>query len=204
MRTAEGFSVPSTGYIIASSSASASVHVTDWLTCGPGDIPLKITWLTNKMLPSAAAKCNSVRKPHAILPDTPGDLTSASKYFHTLPDHPGDKQSALRLCKSIPRCSWKHLQLWRCIQEDPSRIVKFRSSWDLCADLRKTSREGETAVQLCGVLRVGPRPLRSSAGAMIQYSHNSGSYISTRHFVLSYSSLLQSQDSLHHTMACII
>ena len=28
-----------------------------------------------------SAKCNSVRKPHAILPDTPGDLTSASKYF---------------------------------------------------------------------------------------------------------------------------
>jgi len=28
-----------------------------------------------------SAKCKSVRKPHAILPDTPGDLTSSSKYF---------------------------------------------------------------------------------------------------------------------------
>jgi hypothetical protein len=29
----------------------------------------------------ASAKCKSVRKQHAILPDSPGDLTSASKYF---------------------------------------------------------------------------------------------------------------------------
>jgi len=36
------------------------------------------------------------------------------------------------------------------------------------------------------------------------YSHSSGFSITTRHFVLSYSSLLQSQDSLHHHMACII
>ena len=36
------------------------------------------------------------------------------------------------------------------------------------------------------------------------YSHSSGSNTTRRHFVLSYSSLLQSQDSLHHNMACII
>jgi len=30
---------------------------------------------------NTSAKCKSVRKQHAILPDTPGDLTSASKYF---------------------------------------------------------------------------------------------------------------------------
>jgi len=112
----------------------------------------------------SSAKCNSVRKPHRILPDTPGDLTSASKYFQTLPDPPGAKLSALRVCKSILRCSWKHLQLWRCIQDAPSRIVKFWSSWDLCADLRETSREAETAAQLYGILRERPRPLRSSAG----------------------------------------
>jgi hypothetical protein len=29
----------------------------------------------------SSAKCKSVWKQHAILPDTPGDLTSASKYF---------------------------------------------------------------------------------------------------------------------------
>jgi len=108
---------------------------------------------------SSSAKCNSVRKPHAILPDTPGNLTSASKYFQTLPDPPGAKQSALRLCKSILGCSWKHLQLWRCTQDAPARIVKFWSSWDLCADLRETSREAETAVQLGGLLWERPRPL---------------------------------------------
>jgi len=140
---------------------------------------------------STSAKCNSVWKPHAILPDALGDLTSASKYFQTLPDPTGAKQSALRLCKSILRCSWKHLQLWRCIQDAPSRIVKFGSSWDLCVDLREISREAETTAQLCGTLRERPRPLRSSAGDLMPYSHSSGSYITTRHFVLSYSSLLQ-------------
>jgi len=30
---------------------------------------------------ATSAKCKSVRKQHATLPDTPGDLTSASKYF---------------------------------------------------------------------------------------------------------------------------
>jgi len=155
-----------------------------------------------------SAKCNSVRKPHPILPDTPGDLTSASKYFQTLPDPPWAKQSALRLCKSILRCSWQHLQLWRCIQDARSRIVKFRSSWDLCADLQETSREADTTAQLCGILRERPRLretwCRIPTGDLIPYPHSSGSYITTRHFVLSYSSLLQSHDSLHHNMACII
>jgi len=30
---------------------------------------------------TASAKCKSVQKPHAILPETPGHLTGASKYF---------------------------------------------------------------------------------------------------------------------------
>ena len=64
-----------------------------------------------------SAKCKSVWKQHAILPDTPGDLTSASKYFWMVPDPPGAKRSALRLCKSILRCSQEHLKLWRCIQD---------------------------------------------------------------------------------------
>jgi len=67
----------------------------------------------------------------------------------------------------------------------------------------------ETSAQICGrlqeklrLLRVihqeQPRPLRTSVGDLVPYSDNSGSYITTRHFVLSYSSLL------HHNMACII
>jgi len=70
------------------------------------------------------------------------------------------------------------------------RIIKFWRSGDLFADLRETSREAETAAQLCGILREQPRPLRSSAGDLVPYSHSSGSYITTRHFVISYSSLL--------------
>jgi hypothetical protein len=38
---------------------------------------------------SSSAKCNSVRKPHAYLPDTLVDLTSAPKYFQMLPGPPG-------------------------------------------------------------------------------------------------------------------
>jgi len=159
-----------------------------------------LCWTKN----AASAECNSVWKPHAILSDTPGDLTIASKSFQTLPDPPGAKQSALRLCKSILRCSWKHLQLWRCIQDAPSRIVKFWSSWDLCTDVQETSREAETATQLCGILQARLAPLCSCAGDLMPYSHRIGSYITTRHFVLSYSSLLQSQEWLHHNMACII
>jgi len=65
----------------------------------------------------SSAKCKSLRQPHANLPDTPVALTSASKYFQMLPGSPGALQSALRLCKSILRCSWKHLQFWMWIQD---------------------------------------------------------------------------------------
>jgi len=54
---------------------------------------------------TSSAKCKSVRKPHANLPDTPVALTSASKYFQILSGPPGALQSALRLCKSVLRCS---------------------------------------------------------------------------------------------------
>ena len=36
-------------------------------------------------LAATSAKCKSVRKPQANLPDTPVDLTSAPKYFQMLP-----------------------------------------------------------------------------------------------------------------------
>jgi len=69
----------------------------------------------------SSAKCQSVPKPHTNLPDTPVALTSASKYFQMLPGPPRAFQSALRLCKSILRCSRKHVQLWMCI-EDATRF----------------------------------------------------------------------------------
>jgi len=93
---------------------------------------------------------------------------------------------------------------FRMLRDLTYRIVKFWNSWDLCADLREISRAGETSAQLSGRLRGQPRLLHTSAGDLVPYSHSSSSNITTRHFVLSYSSLLQSQDSLHHNMACII
>ena len=59
---------------------------------------------------STLAKCNSVRKPYATLPDTLVALTTASKYSQMLPAPPGALQSAFRLCRSILTCSSKHLK----------------------------------------------------------------------------------------------
>jgi len=84
----------------------------------------------------------------------------------------------------------------------------------------------KTSAQICRRLREKLRPPCSSVwyfesgrecsaalqgtwchiltGDLMPYSHISGFYITTRHFVLSYSSLLLSQDLLHHNMACSI
>jgi hypothetical protein len=155
------------------------------------------TWTTR----TKSAKCNSVWKPHSILPDTWGDLSSASEYFQMLPDAPGAKQSAFRLCKSILRCFWKHMQLWRSIQDTPLRRVKFWSSWDLCADLWDNSRQADASVELCGMLQEVPKPPCSSEGDFMLCSRSIGSDINTMHFILAYSSLLQSHDLLYHNMA---
>jgi len=65
---------------------------------------------------------------------------------------------------------------FRMLRELTYRIVKFWSSWDICPALRETLRAAETTAQ----------------------------HTTTSHFILSYLSLLQSEDSLHHNMACII
>jgi len=94
---------------------------------------------------SASAKCKSVWKPCANLPDTLIAGARASKYFKMLPAPPGALQSTPRCCESILLCFWKHLQLWSCIQSaigfdnQESQILEllkslsFESSWDLCA-----------------------------------------------------------------------
>jgi len=116
-----------------------------------------------------SAKCKSVQKPYANLPDTPVALTSASKYFQMLPGLPGALWSALRLSKRFPGGSRKHLQLWRCYQDGTrfdyedgqiwgllSPLYRLagdcESSGDSCAALRETSRAAETAAQLCRIL----------------------------------------------------
>jgi len=76
-------------------------------------------------------------------------------HFQMLPGPTRAKQSTLRLCKSILKGSWKHLQLWRCVQtamgynSQKSQMLEqlrplcrsvgdFESSWDLCTALQKT------------------------------------------------------------------
>jgi len=78
--------------------------------------------------------------------------------------------------------TWSYGGAFRMLWDLTYRIVKFWSSWDLCADLQKTSREAETAAQLCRILPEQPRWLRSSTGNLVPYYRSSGSYITTRHF----------------------
>jgi len=118
---------------------------------------------------TSSAQCKSVRKPHANLRDSPVALTSASNYFQMLPGLSGALHCALRLCKSILRCSWMYLQLWRCIQDATrltNRIVKVWSCWDLCAGLQETSRAAETSAQVYIRHREQLRPLRRLGGRL--------------------------------------
>jgi len=92
-------------------------------------------------------KCKSVWKLHAILQNTFLYLTSASKYYQMLLGPSGAKQSAPRFCKSILRCSsstWSFGGAFRMLKYLTYRMIKFWSSWDLCAGLRETSRAAET------------------------------------------------------------
>jgi hypothetical protein len=101
---------------------------------------------------NSLAKFKLVQKPHTNHTDIPLALSSTSKYFQMLPGPPGALQCALKLGKSILRCSWQHLQLWRCIQDAMRltiRIVNIWSSWNLCTNLQETSRADEISVQIC-------------------------------------------------------
>jgi len=81
---------------------------------------------------------------------------------------------------------------FRMLRDLTYTIFKFWISWDLCEGLRETTRAGQTTALLCGKLDA-------------VFSHQRFLEFHNRKEVrLSYSSLLQSQDSLHHNMACII
>ena len=131
-------------------------------------------------------------------------LLTTSRCSQTLLELSKVLSDSARVFTGAPESTCSYGGAFRMLRDLTCRIVNFWSSWDLCADLRETSRAAETAAQLCRSLREQPRLLHSTAGYLVPYSHSSDSYIATRHFVLSYSSLLQSQDSLHHNLACII
>jgi hypothetical protein len=82
-------------------------------------------------------KCKFVWKQYRNLPHTPVALTRASKYYQMLQDHPAAWQSAFKLCKS---------------------------SWDLCARLRRSSRAAKTSTQ---ALRVTWWHTRTAVGLRV-------------------------------------
>jgi len=142
-----------------------------------------------------SAKCNLVRKPYTTLPHTLVALTTASKYSQMLPAPTGALQSAFGLCKSILTCSSKHPKWWRCIQDATRvsiRILKLWSCWDHCASLRETSRGAETAAHA----------LRETWCHI--FTPVDLGFLNHTAFHRSYWSLLQSQESQHHNMACNI
>jgi len=112
-----------------------------------------------------SAKCHSVQKPYANLPDTPVALASVSKYFQMLPAPPGALQSALRLCKSILTCSWKHLHWWRSIQDAMRFDYSNTRIVELLRPLRRSAGDFESSWDIC----------TSSVGDLVPYSHTSGS-----------------------------
>ena len=131
-------------------------------------------------------------------------LLSSSRCSQTPQELSDVLSDSPRAFSGAPESTCSYGGAFRMLQDLTYSIVKFWSSWDLCADLRQTSRAAKTAMQLCERLRQQPGPPRSTAGNLVPYSPSSGSYITTRHFMLSYSSLLQWPDSLYHNMACII
>jgi len=139
----------------------------------------------------------TLRATSPMLPSTSSCSQTPLELSKVLSDSP-------RAISGAPESTCSYGGTFRMLWNLTYRIVKFWSSWDLWADLWETSREAGTTAQLCGILRDRLRPRLSSAGDLMPYSHSSGSDITTRHFVLSYPSLLQSQDLLHHNMACII
>jgi len=108
-------------------------------------------------------------------------------------------RSTTSVCLSTSRCSQAPLELRKVLWDStrefsgaPSKIVKFSSCWDICEGLQETSRASETSVQLCGRLDA----VFLQRWLLEFHNHEA--------FRLSYSCLLQSHDSLHSNMACII
>ena len=97
-----------------------------------------------------------------------------------------------RAFSGAPESTWSFGGAFRMLPDLTYRIVKFWSCWDLGARLLGTSRAAETAAQLCA---------RLCAVFSQQWCWGFNNH---KAFCLSYSSLLQSQDLLHHHMACII
>jgi len=131
-------------------------------------------------------------------------LLSTSKCSQTPLELRKVQSDSARAFSNVTDSTCRYGGAFRMLQDLTYRIGKFWSSWDLCADLGETSRLAETAAQPCERLREQWGPLSIAVENLVVYTHSSGYYMTTRHFILLYSSLLQSQDLLLHQMACIV
>jgi len=97
-----------------------------------------------------------------------------------------------RAFSGAPECTCSYGGAFRMLQDWTCRRVKCCCSWDLCAGLQETSTAAYIPAQLCRRLSA----VISQQWLLGFHNHEA--------FRVSDSPLLQSQDSLHHNMACII
>jgi len=125
--------------------------------------------------------------------------TSTPQYFQILPSPPGTKTSALRCCWSIPRCFWKHLQRWRCIQD--TMVSDLQESHGL-ENVRDLNRSAGLYKRSWDLWTVG-----WETSLLVSYSHHSGSWgpMGISHF-FNHSHLCYNPMNilLHSNMKCII
>ena len=96
---------------------------------------------------------------------------------------------------STSKCSQTHLELSKVLPDSaraflgaPESTCSYGGAFRMLHLGYSNWGAPKTSAQIYRRLREKLRPLRSSAGALMPYSHSSGSYITTRHLVLSYSS----------------
>jgi len=119
-------------------------------------------------------------------------LPSTSRCFQAALELRKELSDAARAFSGAPESSSSYWGAFRILRDMTCSIVKFWSSGDLWAGLWEKSRAAETTAQLCR--RLGA--VMSQQWFLAFHKHKA--------FHLSYSSLLQSHDSLPHNIACII
>jgi len=156
---------------------------------GRGDTNTHCTALIVNMAKTHFVKCQRGQSSQTLRVTSPMHL-STSRCSQTPLELSKVLSHSPREFSSGPESTYSYEGAFRMLRDLTYRIVEFWSSWKRCPDLRETSTEDENSAQLCRILREQPRPLRSSTGDLVPYTQSSGYYITMRHFVSSYLSLL--------------
>ena len=77
-------------------------------------------------------------------------LPSTSRCFQTPLELSNVLSDSARAFSGAPESTCSYGGAFRKLRDLTYRIVKFQSSWDLCADLREASRAAQTTAQHCG------------------------------------------------------